>query len=101
MWCETLVDKHLFQTERVTEERGETAPILSAQGLGKCYRLYPSPLHRIWQWLSGERRQYYEAFWALRDVGLEVQPGETVGVLGPNGSGKSTLLQLLAGTLTP
>ncbi|WJV48982.1 ABC transporter ATP-binding protein [Streptomyces flavofungini] len=34
-------------------------------------------------------------------VGLDIAPGETVGLIGPNGSGKSTLLRCLAGLRAP
>ena len=38
---------------------------------------------------------------ALRDVSIDVRPGEKLGVIGPNGAGKSTLTRVMAGVLNP
>ncbi len=42
-----------------------------------------------------------EVFTALDGVDLEIQPGETFGLIGANGAGKSTLMKLVAGTTKP
>jgi ABC-2 type transport system ATP-binding protein len=38
---------------------------------------------------------------AVRDLNLEVAPGQIYGLLGPNGSGKSTTLKIILGLVTP
>ena len=38
---------------------------------------------------------------AVRDLNLEVAPGQIYGLLGPNGSGKSTTLKIILGLVSP
>jgi len=42
-------------------------------------------------------REEREILWALREVTLDILPGEALGLIGRNGSGKSTLLKIIAG----
>lgn len=38
----------------------------------------------------------FGAFWALREVSFDVQPGEFISLFGPNGAGKTTLMRIVA-----
>jgi lipopolysaccharide transport system ATP-binding protein len=101
--------------------------VVSAENLGKFYRIWRDPSARLKAPLvnsfskllsfgkgekTGESRddgstrvynktRYYQDFRALRGVDLSLKKGQSVGIIGRNGSGKSTLLQMIAGTLTP
>jgi ABC-type polysaccharide/polyol phosphate transport system ATPase subunit len=70
-------------------------------GVSKSYSIYDSPGDRLKELLTLNRLRRHRDFWALRDVNLNIQRGETFCVIGENGSGKSTLLQLIAGILQP
>ncbi len=46
-------------------------------------------------------RKSYRRRPVIRDVSLELAPGEVVALLGPNGSGKTTCFYAVAGLITP
>ena len=51
--------------------------------------------------LRGVSYRYPGTQAGVRDIGLDIAPGELVVCIGPSGCGKTTLLRLIAGFLTP
>ena len=51
--------------------------------------------------LKGKRSKLHSEFWALKHVNINIEQGQTVGLIGRNGSGKSTLLKLISRILYP
>ncbi len=62
-----------------------TLPVVQTAGLCKTFRDF---------W----RRPKVEA---VKDLNIEIRPGEVFGLLGPNGSGKSTTIKMMLGLLYP
>lgn len=75
--------------------------IISVKNLTKTYLLYNSHSDRVKEVFHPLRKKYHHPFNALTDISLDIQKGETVGIVGRNGSGKSTLLQIICGILQP
>lgn len=77
---------------------------IQVKSLSKCFFVYNQPIDRLKQFIFpkfGSKRKYYNEFWAVNNINLNIKRGETVAIIGRNGSGKSTLLQLICETLQP
>ena len=75
--------------------------VISLVNVAKYYRLYAEPRDRLKEALHPLGKLFHNRHYALKNVSLDVQRGEVLGVIGRNGSGKSTFLKLVAGVLQP
>ncbi|MBL7077868.1 MAG: ABC transporter ATP-binding protein [Kiritimatiellae bacterium] len=82
----------------------DSAPIIEVCDVSKLFRLQQQRGESTIKALVVDALRGHgktRDFWALRDVSLAVQRGETVGIIGANGAGKSTLLSLISQTTQP
>ncbi len=77
---------------------------LQIRQLSKKYKIYHDDNRTLAETLGNLRsffkRRVYEEFWALRDIDIDINPGDQVGIIGRNGAGKSTLLKIIS-KITP
>jgi len=80
----------------------ELHPPILMEGAGVQYDLRLSKKRKLRDTLRRAYRPEQQGrFWALKEIDLRVNAGDSLAVIGANGAGKSTLLQLLAGILEP
>jgi lipopolysaccharide transport system ATP-binding protein len=88
-----------------------STPAISIEQLSKAYMIgsFRGPYGRlsesVWEAIRHPkarfRRPTNKEIWALRDITLDVMPGEVVGIIGRNGAGKTTLLKILSRVTEP
>lgn len=67
---------------------GEKAIVLNH--IGMKFNLSKEKVDNIKDYLikSLRKEMHYNEFWALKDISLEIEKGDRVGILGLNGAGK-------------
>jgi lipopolysaccharide transport system ATP-binding protein len=76
----TIILSNVDKVFRISHERGDT-----------LFSKFNTMLNKI----------KYENFYALKDISLNIEKGECIGIVGENGSGKSTLLKIISRILVP
>jgi ABC-type polysaccharide/polyol phosphate transport system ATPase subunit len=72
-----------------------------AENISRQFKVYPQRHVTLKEAIVRRSHLRPVEVWAVRDVSVRIEPGESVGFMGRNGSGKTTLLRLFAGVFRP
>ncbi len=75
--------------------------VISVKNVHKKFKVYFDKSSNLKEKILFQNRNYYEDRWVLRDINMEIEKGEVVGLIGKNGCGKSTMLKLLSRIMYP
>lgn len=78
-------------------------PVVEFQNVSLSYRRSKVRIRTFKQFAvdSMKKRISYEDFYALKNLSLQIEAGESLAIIGKNGAGKSSLLKLLAKVMPP
>ena len=74
-------------------------PAVKLINVSKTYNVYPTKLDNLKHALFNTGNCH--TYTALNSVSLEIEKGESIGIIGANGAGKSTLLQVICNIIKP
>ncbi len=74
--------------------------VIETQNLGREYKTYQKK-EGVLNSIKGFWNREYTAKPALKNVNLEIEGGQIIGLVGSNGAGKTTLLKILSGLIYP
>ena len=76
-------------------------PVVRLENVTKRFRLFPNKKARMIYALNPYGSGKGQELTAVKNINLEVNRGEILGIVGPNGSGKSTLIKCIDNILKP
>lgn len=74
--------------------------VIETENLGREYKTYQKK-EGVLNSIKGFWNREYTSKAALKNVSLEIEGGQIVGLVGANGAGKTTLLKILSGLIYP